>query len=135
MLTKPKPDSELKDVVYGLTPIPKTENVSVFHSPDFLGSGGGGRVHHFADHFLVGGNHEIRRIVLDLVLHRHVPWREWALIFATGIYELMYPPAHKVVLYNLHANVWWGGFCWCLGLFFSLRFSPAHERARMSGNS
>jgi SSS family solute:Na+ symporter len=36
-LTKPKPDSELKDVVYGLTPIPKSEHVSVFHSPVFWG--------------------------------------------------------------------------------------------------
>ena len=34
-LTKPKPDSELKDVVYGLTPIPKVEHVSIFHSPIF----------------------------------------------------------------------------------------------------
>jgi SSS family solute:Na+ symporter len=34
-LTQPKPDSELKDVVYGLTPIPKTEHVSIFHSPVF----------------------------------------------------------------------------------------------------
>jgi SSS family solute:Na+ symporter len=36
-LTKPKPDSELKDVVYGLTPIPKVEHVSIFHSPIFWG--------------------------------------------------------------------------------------------------
>jgi len=34
-LTKPKPDSELKDVVYGLTPIPKTEHATIFHSPVF----------------------------------------------------------------------------------------------------
>ena len=34
-LTKPKPDSELKDVVYGLTPIPKTEHANIFHSPVF----------------------------------------------------------------------------------------------------
>ena len=34
-LTKPKPDSELKDVVYGLTPIPKVEHVSIFQSPIF----------------------------------------------------------------------------------------------------
>jgi SSS family solute:Na+ symporter len=34
-MTKPQPDSELKDVVYGLTPIPKTEHVSWFHSPIF----------------------------------------------------------------------------------------------------
>src|SRR5579862_8838294 len=37
-LTTPKPDSELKDVVYGLTPIPKTEHVSIFHSPVFWGA-------------------------------------------------------------------------------------------------
>jgi SSS family solute:Na+ symporter len=37
-MTKPKPDSELKNVVYGLTPIPKTEHVSWFHSPLFWGT-------------------------------------------------------------------------------------------------
>lgn len=35
LVTKPKPDSELKDVVYGLTPIPKAEHTSWFHSPIF----------------------------------------------------------------------------------------------------
>ena len=34
-LTEPKPDSELKDLVYGLTAIPKTEHVSMFRSPIF----------------------------------------------------------------------------------------------------
>ena len=58
-----------------------------------------------------------------------------ALIFATGIYEIMHPPANKVVLYDLHANVWWGGVLLVLGLLFSLRFSPARERARMAGKS
>jgi SSS family solute:Na+ symporter len=38
MMTKPKPDSELADLVYGLTPIPKTEQVSIFHSPIFWGA-------------------------------------------------------------------------------------------------
>src|SRR5436190_9592703 len=37
-VTKPKPDSELKDLVYGLRPIPKTEHVSMFHSPVFWGA-------------------------------------------------------------------------------------------------
>jgi hypothetical protein len=58
-----------------------------------------------------------------------------AVICATGIYELISPPANQVVLYNLHANVWWGAVLLVLGLFFSLRFSPARERARMSSNS
>jgi len=37
-LTTPKPDSELKDVVYGLTPIPKTGHVSWYQSPLFWGA-------------------------------------------------------------------------------------------------
>jgi solute:Na+ symporter, SSS family len=37
LLTRPKPDSELKDLVYGLTPIPQTESVTIFHSPVFWG--------------------------------------------------------------------------------------------------
>ena len=38
LLTKPKPDSELKDLVYGLTRIPKDEHVSMFHNPLFWGA-------------------------------------------------------------------------------------------------
>jgi len=37
LVTKPKSDEELKDLVYGLTPIPKQERVSLFHSPIFWG--------------------------------------------------------------------------------------------------
>ena len=60
-----------------------------------------------------------------------------AVIFARGIYETISPPAPElqVVLYHLHANVWWGGILLILGVFFSLRFSPARERARMAGKS
>jgi hypothetical protein len=58
-----------------------------------------------------------------------------AVIFARGIYELVSPPEHTVVLYNLHANVWWGGALLLLGVFFSLRFAPARERKRMAGTS
>jgi SSS family solute:Na+ symporter len=35
LVTKPKPDSELTGLVYGLTPIPHEEPVSVFHRPVF----------------------------------------------------------------------------------------------------
>ena len=38
LLTKPKTDDELKDLVYGLTPIPKQEHVSIFHNPLFWGA-------------------------------------------------------------------------------------------------
>ena len=37
LVTKPKPDSELADLVYGLTPIPHEEKVSLFHRPIFWG--------------------------------------------------------------------------------------------------
>ena len=47
------------------------------------------------------------------------------LIFATGIYELLSPPGNKVVLYNLHANVWWGGLLLVLGVVYCWRFAPA----------
>jgi solute:Na+ symporter, SSS family len=36
-LTRPKPELELRNLVYGLTPIPKTEHVSIWHSPVFWG--------------------------------------------------------------------------------------------------
>ena len=38
LLTRPKPDSELTDLVYGLTPIPHEEQVSLFHRPIFWGA-------------------------------------------------------------------------------------------------
>ena len=58
-----------------------------------------------------------------------------AVILARGIYELVSPPLNPVVLSNLHANVWWGGFLFALGLFFCVQFSPARERARATGRS
>jgi SSS family solute:Na+ symporter len=35
LVTKPKPDAELADLVYGMTPIPNEEPVSVFRRPVF----------------------------------------------------------------------------------------------------
>lgn len=58
-----------------------------------------------------------------------------ALIVAQGIYEIISPPVERVVLSEVHANIWWGGVLLILGLFFSLRFSPARERARVEGKS
>ena len=57
------------------------------------------------------------------------------IILLTGLYELATPPEHPVVLGELHANVWWGALMLALGLFFSIRHSPARERARLAGNS
>lgn len=60
-----------------------------------------------------------------------------AVILGRGIYELLYPPPEEVqvVLANLHANVWWGAILLAVGLFFSLRHSPARERTRAARSS
>jgi len=47
-----------------------------------------------------------------------------ALILGAGMWQLVYPPASPVVLFHLHANVWWGAALLLLGIFYSLRFSP-----------
>lgn len=57
------------------------------------------------------------------------------LIFIVGLYEIAHPPANQVVLFDLRANVWWGGFLLVIGAIYAIRFSPARERKRMSGNS
>ncbi len=48
-----------------------------------------------------------------------------ALILAAGIYQLLNPPAEvTIVLYNLHANVWWGAILFVVGLIYCLYFRP-----------
>ena len=47
-----------------------------------------------------------------------------ALILGAGLWELVYPPANPVVLFRLHANVWWGAVLFLLGILYSLKFSP-----------
>jgi hypothetical protein len=48
-----------------------------------------------------------------------------ALITAAGLYEwLVKPAADPVVLYHLHANVWWGALLFLLGVFYCWRFAP-----------
>jgi hypothetical protein len=53
------------------------------------------------------------------------------LILGAGIYEIFRPPENPVVLFNLHAGVWWGGLLFLLGLIYCIRFSPSRRR----GNS
>jgi hypothetical protein len=48
-----------------------------------------------------------------------------ALILAEGIYQLIRPPANPgVVLFSLHANVWWGAMLLVFGLVYCVRFAP-----------
>jgi hypothetical protein len=52
-----------------------------------------------------------------------------ALILAAGIYQLVKPPLNPgVVLFNLHANVWWGGLLLLFGLVYCVRFAPRRQR-------
>jgi hypothetical protein len=47
-----------------------------------------------------------------------------ALILATGLYQLLHPPENPVVLFNLHANVWWGGLLLAVGILYCFKFAP-----------
>jgi hypothetical protein len=51
------------------------------------------------------------------------------IIFGAGVYELIQPPPPevRVVLYQLHASVWWGALLALLGAFYCWHFSPQRE--------
>ena len=49
------------------------------------------------------------------------------LITGAGIWELISPPEHRVVLFQYHANVWWGAILLLLGLLYCVRFSPKKQ--------
>jgi hypothetical protein len=52
-----------------------------------------------------------------------------ALILGAGIYQLVNPPANPgIVLFNLHANVWWGAVLLLVGGLYCLKFSPARHK-------
>jgi hypothetical protein len=49
-----------------------------------------------------------------------------ALILAAGIYQLVNPPLNPgVVLFHLHANVWWGAVLLAIGLLYCFKFAPS----------
>jgi hypothetical protein len=51
-----------------------------------------------------------------------------ALILAAGIYQLVNPPVgSSVVLFNLHANVWWGALLLVFGLIYCFKFAPGRQ--------
>jgi len=50
------------------------------------------------------------------------------LILGAGLYELIYPPATKVVLYQYHANVWWGAILTVIGAIYCFRFAPRRQK-------
>jgi hypothetical protein len=46
------------------------------------------------------------------------------LILGSGLYELAYPPANKVVLYEYHASIWWGAILAIVGAVYCYHFIP-----------
>jgi hypothetical protein len=52
------------------------------------------------------------------------------LILGAGLYEYSHPPAPEVqvVLFNLHASVWWGGLLTLVGAIYSWHYAPARAR-------
>jgi hypothetical protein len=55
------------------------------------------------------------------------------LIFAAGMYELVHPPEYPVVLYRLHASVWWGAILLCAGIVYCYRFRPKRAARANAG--
>jgi hypothetical protein len=51
-----------------------------------------------------------------------------ALILAAGVYQLVNPPVDPgIVLFNLHANVWWGAALLLIGLIYYVKFAPGRK--------
>lgn len=46
------------------------------------------------------------------------------LITAAGIWEYLHPPLNPVVLFHLHANVWWGAILALFGALYCYKFAP-----------
>ncbi len=47
-----------------------------------------------------------------------------ALILGAGLYEMSHAPAHPVVLFPLHASVWWGALLALVGLIYCAVYRP-----------
>jgi hypothetical protein len=49
------------------------------------------------------------------------------LILGAGLYEYSHPPAPEaqVVLFQLHASVWWGGLLTLFGGLYCWRYAPS----------
>ena len=51
-----------------------------------------------------------------------------ALIVGAGLFELIRPPKYPVVLFHLHASIWWGAVLLCSGIIYCNRFAPSRLR-------
>lgn len=51
-----------------------------------------------------------------------------ALIFASGVYEWLHPPQVPVVLFRLHAGIWWGALLAIVGAIYCFYYLPGKGR-------
>lgn len=51
------------------------------------------------------------------------------LILGAGVYELIHPPQQEVVLFHLHAGVWWGALLAILGAVYCTCYAPGKGRS------
>jgi hypothetical protein len=49
------------------------------------------------------------------------------LITGAGVWEVFHPPTNPVVLFHLHANVWWGAVLLLVGLVYTVFFLPGRK--------
>jgi hypothetical protein len=47
------------------------------------------------------------------------------LILGSGVYELVHPPQLPVVLFNLHASIWWGALLVLIGAMYCVKYFPS----------
>jgi uncharacterized membrane protein HdeD (DUF308 family) len=53
-----------------------------------------------------------------------------AFALVAGLYQLINPPVHPdVVLFQLHANVWWGAVLLVVGLIYCVRYMPRKRQS------
>ena len=50
------------------------------------------------------------------------------LILGSGIYEAIHPPQQPVVLFHLHASIWWGALLTAIGAIYCVKFSPSASK-------
>lgn len=49
------------------------------------------------------------------------------LIAGAGIWEWVHPPLDHVILFNLHANFWWGTALALFGALYCYKFAPGRK--------
>lgn len=46
------------------------------------------------------------------------------LITGAGVWEWIHPPVNQVVLFDVHANLWWGAVLAVVGALYCIKFAP-----------